>query len=147
VGTRFSRGISSSTWHTCFRVRADDRGKNASGYRKVLRAHVLSRCALTRVGDGRYSAATEMKSPAYARDANDFFVTVILLYDRPFFLCAHRIRTSVFNPSGKKTYRSKEETTRDGELSTAPGVDGIFYNPRVRVRLKILPFLIRKVRR
>lgn len=109
VGTRFSRGISSSTWHTCFRARADDRGKNASGspsYRKVLRVHVLSRCANTRRRWKIFGRGGNEK-PRHTRVMRMifFFATVILLYDRPFFSCAHRIRTSVFNPSGKKTYR------------------------------------------
>ena len=55
------------------------------------------------------SFGMEMKSPTYlhVRDANDFFETVILLYDRPFFHARTRTRTSVFNPAGR-AYRKEE---------------------------------------
>lgn len=63
---------------TCFRGRG---GKNASGgFHRVIVKYRAHRT------DGRYLVAAEMKSPT--RDANDFFETVILLYDRPFFFHA-----------------------------------------------------------
>jgi len=40
------------------------------------------------------------------RDVNDFFETVILLYDRSFFHARTRTRTSVFNPAGR-AYRKE----------------------------------------
>lgn len=77
-------------FHEEYRVPRDTRvsafGRTIEG--KTRRVHrVIVKCcaltyyhaALTRAGDGRYSVAAEMKSPTYARDANDFFATVILL--------------------------------------------------------------------
>lgn len=67
-----------------------------------------------------------MRGPR-ADDLSFFFFseTVIVLYDRPFFSCAHRIRMSVFNPS-ERAYR-KKGATGDEELTqsrTVPGMDG-----------------------
>lgn len=89
----------------CFRIRASDRGKSRlvhPSYRKVLRAHELSHCAnahrrcriFGRDGNEKFDIYTQ-------RYANDFFKTVILLYDHPLFSCAHRIKTSAFNPPGR----------------------------------------------
>lgn len=108
VGTRFSRGISSSTWHTCFRVRADDRGKNASGspsYRKVLRAHVLSRCANARRRWKIFGRGGNEKPDIRAWCEWFFCNSYFTLRSSLFFMRAQDLDMNVFNPPGKKTYR------------------------------------------
>jgi len=79
------------------------------------------------------SFGMEMKSPTYlrARDTNDFFEIVILLYDWPFFRARTRTRTSVFNPAGRAYRKEEGGGSGDEELtqSIAPGVDRIFWNP------------------
>lgn len=85
------------------------------------------------------SFGMEMKSPTYlhARDANDFFETVILLYDRRFFHARTRTRTSVFNPAGR-AYRKEGGGGNSGDeeltQSMVSGMDGIFWNPALSRR-------------